>query len=94
MRDALSAASDMIQPGILLIGKEYFIKIENLHMKIDNCNLEKALAYLIAFYYVLCIEYPIPLKFVFVLLESLFDLPLSVKSSKVTYLRSHLAGIQ
>ena len=37
MREALSVAnSDMIQPGLLIIGNDYYVKIDQLFMKIEN----------------------------------------------------------
>ena len=36
MREALSNASDMIQPGLLIIGNDYYVKIDQLFMKIEN----------------------------------------------------------
>lgn len=81
MREALESASEMIQPGILVIGKlDHFIKIEKLFMKIPKGNLVISLAYLVAYYYILEVEYPLPWKYVFVFLESFFELPMSNRS--------------
>lgn len=80
----------MIQPGIVLIGSVYFIKIENLHTQLKKANLTHALAYLLAFYFVLNIDYSKPLKFVFSFFESLFGLPSSIESVIVKRLVSKI----
>jgi hypothetical protein len=70
MREALSNASDMIQPAlILIIGNDYYIKIDQLFIKIENASLELGLAYVVGYYHVLNLQYPVPLKFVFVFLR-------------------------
>jgi hypothetical protein len=40
MCEALSNASDMIQPALLIIGNDYFIIIDQLFMKTENAILE------------------------------------------------------
>jgi hypothetical protein len=92
MRDALSISSDMIQPGLLIIGTDYFIKVDQLFMKLENASLVLGLAYVFGFYHVLNIEYPLPLKFLFVFFETLFEMPMSVKSVGVENLKSQLAA--
>ena len=92
MREALSNASDMIQPGLLIIGNDYYVKIDQLFMKIENASLELWLAYVVAYYDVLNLRYPLPLKFVFVFFETLFGMPPSIKSTCVENLQSHLAA--
>ena len=39
MREALSEAAEMIQPGISLIGQDYFIKVNDryMHLKCQFC---------------------------------------------------------
>lgn len=73
IRRAVSDAAEMIQPGLLLIGEDYYIKIAAMYMKIGQ-NLPEALAYLVAFFYILGIDYPLPLKFVYLYFEALFPL--------------------
>ncbi len=99
MREALSNASDMIQPGLLIIGNEYYVKIDQLFMKIVNASLELGLAYVVGYYHVLNLQYPLPLKFVF--FETMFGMPVciplfgmppSIKSTCVENLQSHLAA--
>ncbi len=90
MGEALSEAEDMIQPGILLIGQEYLIKVNDLYMHLPNANFVSALCYMMAFYFVLDISYPLPLKFVFLYLESMFEMPLTIKSVTVDRLLTHL----
>jgi hypothetical protein len=70
----------MIQPGVIQIGGTFFIKIGKKHTQIENPNLKTAIAFLLGYYYVFQIEFPLPIKFVFVFFESLADLPLSIKS--------------
>jgi hypothetical protein len=72
MGEALSEAKVMIQPGMLLIGQEYFIKVNDLYMHLSNANFVSSLCYMMAYYFVLIIFYPLPLKFVFLYLESMF----------------------
>lgn len=79
IRRAISDAKEMIQPGLMLIGDIYFIKIGTCYMKIGK-KLPVALSYLVAFFYILAIDYPLPLKFVYLYLETLFPLPLSINS--------------
>ena len=93
MRQALSDSMDMIQPGIIHIGKEYFIKIESKYMHIPSCNLDFALSNVIGFYYSLGIQYPAPLKFVFLFFESLFEMKLSSPSIPVSNLKSNLVAL-
>lgn len=57
MRDALSILSDMIQPGLLIIGTDYFIKVDQWFMKLENASLVLGLPYVFGFYHVLNIEY-------------------------------------
>jgi hypothetical protein len=94
MREALSTAnSDMIQPGLLIIGNDYNVKIDQLFMKIENASLELGLAYVVGYYHVLNLRYPLPLKFVFVFFETLFGMPPLIKSTCVENLQSHLAAL-
>ena len=65
IRQAMSESSDMIQPGILQIGKDYLIKIETNFIHVPNCKLDHAIAYVVGFYYCFEIDYPAPQKFVF-----------------------------
>ena len=92
MRQAMFESSDMIQPGILHIGKEYFIKIEENFMHLPNRMLDLAILYVVGFYYCLGIVYPVPLKFVFLFFESLFEMCLSSPSVVVNNLKSMLVA--
>ena len=66
MREALSTAnSDMIQPGLLIIGNDYYVKKNQLFMNIENASLQLGLVYVVGYYHVLNLRYPLPLKFVF-----------------------------
>jgi integral membrane sensor domain MASE1 len=69
----------MIQPGVIQIGNDFFIKIGKKHSQLENANLKSALSFLLAHSYILSIEYPLPIKFVFLFLEAFADLPLSIK---------------
>lgn len=82
----------MIQPGILAVGNSFFIKIEKFHMQLENANLQTAFSYLLGYYHVLYINYPLPLKFVYVFFESLMGIPLSINSTVVKRLVSNLAS--
>ena len=55
----------MIQPGLLIIAIDYYVKIYQLFMKIENATLELGLAYVVGYYHVLNVQYPLPSKFVF-----------------------------
>jgi hypothetical protein len=68
MCEALDCSPDMIQPGILLIGQENFIKIEDLFTKLHNSNLVVSICFIISYSYILEVKYPLPLKYVFVFL--------------------------
>lgn len=85
----------MVQPGILKIGKEYYIKIENVLVQLSSVeSYERAIAYLFCDYWVLDLKYPELLKFFFVFLETLFgfqESSLSTKSSVVKLFVSKLA---
>lgn len=73
IRRAVSNAAEMIQPGLLLIGEDYYIKIDAIYMKIGQ-NLPEALSFYVTFFYILGIDYPLPLKFVYLYFETLFPL--------------------
>jgi hypothetical protein len=53
---------------------------KNKHSQLENANLKSDVSFLLAYYYILSIKYPLPIKFVFVFLKALADLPLSIKS--------------
>lgn len=48
----------MVKPGIIMIGSQLFIKIEQVPIPIQSACLVKAIGMLIAVYYVLSEHYP------------------------------------
>lgn len=80
---AAKLASKMELPGILEINSQYFLKIDEGAIAIPGNikMLEEAVAYLLIYYYILNINFPEPLKFVFGFFERLFNLQPSVKMS-------------
>lgn len=72
----------MKQPGLLLIGDSYFLKMETDAVKLDVGGLPDALAHLVASYYIFNCVYPENLKFVFGFFERVFDLSVEVRTVK------------
>jgi len=64
----------MKQPGIIFIGDQPFIKIEELEVQFEQMSsIESSIACLVSFFYILNIQYPSPLKFVYIFFEHLFE---------------------
>ena len=65
----------MKQPGILMIGEQFFIKIEDIvaHFPSQMCSIETSVACNIALIYILNLQYPEPLRHVYVFFEHLFN---------------------
>lgn len=63
-------------PGILEIGGQFFIKVDNLAVHLPNNvkALSQAVGYLVMYYYILQLDFPEPLKSVFVFFELLFGM--------------------
>lgn len=82
----------MIQPGILWIGLQFFIKVDQTPITFNEMNtLPSAITMLIAYSYILNIEYCEPFKFVYAFFEYLagFD-KVSVNSIVVKTLLSKI----
>jgi hypothetical protein len=87
------AAKEMSRPGIIVIGSSYHIKIEDVIILLDGVkNLEKALAYVVAYYYVLHVNYPQPLVTLFGFLEYLFGMKLSVNRPRLNKFGKNVVG--
>lgn len=69
-------------PGILQIGNQYFIKIDEsaVYLPESVTRIQEALGYLLMYYYILNLNFPDALKFVFVFFEHLFDIEPSIDS--------------
>jgi hypothetical protein len=67
----------MIQPGIIIIGDNFFIKVEDQHMQLKNATLQIAFVYALSYYFILDVDYPVPLKFFMVFLESVMGIPIT-----------------
>ncbi len=64
----------MKQPAIIFIGDQPFIKIEELEIQFEEMSsIESAIACLVSFFFILNIQYPDPLKFVYIFFEHLFE---------------------
>ncbi len=69
--DAANAAKEMELPGIIIINDQFFIKVDNTTINLP-CSvqlLQEAVANLVVYYYVLGLNYPEQLKFVFFFLK-------------------------
>ncbi len=77
--DAAAAAKEMELPGIIIINDQFFLKVDEsvIHLPDSVQLLEDAVASLVIYYYVLGLNYPEPLKFVFLFFESLFKIKCS-----------------
>jgi hypothetical protein len=72
----------MIQPGIVTIGTQFFIKIEKRLLELRVPNALVAVGYLVVYYALLHVKYPEPVKLFICFLEYLFGFPeISTKSS-------------
>jgi len=47
------------------------------HMQLKNATLKIAFAYALSYYFILDVDYPVPLKFVMVFLESVMGIPIT-----------------
>ncbi len=64
----------MKQPGIIIIGNQFFLKIESLTVHfVEMSSIETTIGCLVAIYYILNIKYPSPLKLPFLFFEYLFE---------------------
>ncbi len=92
MNAAMREAQDqMKQPGVIIIGRQFFLKIDTLPIEYSArlTSFESALSCLISLIYILNVNYPEPLKFVFAFFEHLFDFQeKSLNSANVTNLFS------
>lgn len=71
----------MALPGILEINDQYFIKVDNSAVLLQDVKyLEEAVAFLVAYYYILDIKFPPTLKFVFGFFERLFEIEPTAES--------------
>jgi hypothetical protein len=80
-------------PGVLIIGKQFFVKVEDIaiHMESVAC-MDSAVGLLIAYYFILDTVYPVALINVFSFLQLLFNFP-AEKKVKVTTPAERLWGI-
>ena len=92
--DAAAAAKEMILPGILKINEQFYIKVDDqaIGLSDDVTLLEEAVAYLCMYYYILNLNFPEPLKYVFGFFEKLFDISSSVQSMEVQRLHGFVTG--
>ena len=79
--------------GVLIIGKQFFVKVEDtaIHMESVTC-MDSAVGLLIAYYFILDTVYPEALINVFSFLQLLFNFP-DEKKVKVTTPAERLWGI-
>lgn len=67
--DAVKAAQNkkLLQPGIIMIGEDFFIKLDQIPVSFPHHihNVSNAIACLVAYYYILNVKYPEPLRYVF-----------------------------
>ena len=72
----------MIQPGIVTIGPQFFLKIEKRLMELRVPNALIAVGYLVVYYALLHVKHPEPVKLFICFLEYLFGFPeISTKSA-------------
>lgn len=69
-------------PGVLLIGTQYFVKVDEGAFLLPSQvkTLDQSIAYLFMYYYILHLDFPEPLKFVFGFFERLFEIKSTVDS--------------
>ena len=67
--------------GILEINEQFFIKIDNSAVLLRDVKyLEEAVAFLVAYYYILNLKFPPTLKFMFGFFERLFEIEPTAES--------------
>lgn len=59
-------------PGIVVIGTDFFIKVEEVAIPIKSANLIISLGYLTAIYFVLSLKYPARVSSIFLFFEKMF----------------------
>ena len=65
----------MKQPGIIFIGDQPFIKIKELEIQFEEMSsIGSSIACLVSFFYILNIQYPAPLKFVYTFFNTCLSL--------------------
>ena len=66
----------MNQPGVLMIGQKFFVKIDKkaIHFPADVASLEEAVGLSLAYSYILDTKYPEALKFVYLFFLTPFPL--------------------
>ena len=77
--------------GILVIGRNFSIKCDDLSFSLPVKLLEEAVGYLVAYHFCLLVDYPKQTKFVMSFLERLFGMDASVQSRAVTMLINSLS---
>ena len=67
---------------MLLIGTQYFVKVDESAFLLppEVKTVEMSFAYLFMYYYILNLNFPEPLKFVFGFFERLFEIKFTVDS--------------
>ena len=80
--NAVNSSSEIELAGILIINHiihMFLIKIDNLavHLPSSVQNIGEAIAFLVMYYYVLHLNYPIALKFVYLVFKALFEIQCS-----------------
>ena len=80
----------MIQPGIITIGLEVYIKVDNRAIKIEVGNGYEAMQVLFMCYYVFNVKYSPDLSIFYYFLENLWGMPSEKKSTRVGDLIANL----
>ena len=88
--EAAAEADKMVLPGLLNINGQFFVKIDEsaIHLPPNVSTITEAIAYLTMYYYILHLNYPDSLKFVFLFFEKLFKIEPSTTSQDVHKLYS------
>ena len=88
--EAAAEAEKMQLPGILNINGQHFVKIDDSAIQLPPhiSTMTEAFAYLTMYYYILNLNYPDSLKFVFLFFEKLFKIVPSASSQDVHMLFS------
>jgi len=74
-------------PGLIEINNQFFIKVDkNAILLKEVTRLEKAVAYLFMYYYVLNLNFPESLKFVYGFFERCFNIDNSINSQELKIL--------
>ncbi len=76
--------------GLITIGRNYFIKIEEMIFQLKAASLEEGIGYVVVYYFVLHIIYPREIKFVLGFFEGLFKIKKTVQSRALNYLLTRL----